>query len=107
MLLDNNGLDNDFEQEEQDEPGFPRQFLWREQGDDEFMLNVDVALAIDVEGSIVAGSGEVTCSPCPDSRLLPRALQYADSNQLWVNDFHDAFQKICNAGCGGAVCTAV
>jgi len=120
-LLDNDGLVNSiFTQEEQENTDIPRldkQVLWRRGNETgTIMLNADMALAVDFDGFLDGTTGSVTCSltgggaltVCPVSSLLSVAVEYANDNTLWVNDFHDAFIKMTNTGCGvGSTCTAV
>lgn len=69
-----------------------------------------MALAIDLEGRIDPSSGDVTCrvggleNSCPDSSLLGITVEYANSNSVWKNDFHDAFVKMTNSGCDDTTC---
>jgi hypothetical protein len=100
---------------------FTNQFLWRENGRSGFMLNADMALAVDMTGFLNATSGAVSCalsvpryapSPtlplCPASPLLATANRYATNNVAWVTDFRDAFTKMVNTGCNApSICTAV
>jgi hypothetical protein len=94
------------------------QFLWRrDQTGQHFMLDVDMALAVNFNGFLDRTTGRVTCNLsddnavqpiCPASSTLSIAVEYADNNRLWVNDFHDAFLKMTNTGCGvGGPCTAL
>jgi hypothetical protein len=101
---------------------FPDQFLWREGGggndnnDNEFMLNVDMALAVDFGTNIDGTNGAVTCTlaaggpnACAASPLLPHARDFAADDLIWRRAFHDAFVKMTNAGCtrNSGTCTAV
>lgn len=110
VLLDGGGsVDPDFalELQENNNNQFPEQFLWRRGNGNDFMLNVDMALARDFEGVIDPVSGRVTCTlngNCPDSPLLGFAMEYADSNGAWLADFREAFTKMTSVGCAG-VCT--
>ena len=112
VLLDGDDVDEDFELELQQNGGnspFPNQFLWRRGNSNNFMLNVDIALARNLAGFINPVSGDVSCSlnqNCPDSPLLGFAMEYANSNAVWISDFHDAFIKMTSVGCAG-VCTPV
>jgi hypothetical protein len=120
-LLGNDGMVNSiFTQENQDNSAIPRfadQVLWRGGNNDgTIMLNADMALAVDFDGFLDGTTGSVTCSltgegtatVCPVSSLLSVAVEYANNNTLWVNDFHDAFIKMTNTGCGvGSTCNAV
>lgn len=111
VLLDGNEVDEDFALEFQQNRGtaFPDQFLWRRGNRNDFMLNVDIALARDLEGFIDPTTGFVTCSlngSCPDSPLLSIAMEYASNNRVWVQDFRDAFIKMTSSGCEG-VCTDI
>jgi len=69
-----------------------------------------MALAINLDGQVDPVSGNVTCrvagldNICPDSSLLDITVEYADSNSLWKNDFHDAFVKMTNNGCDDTTC---
>jgi hypothetical protein len=103
--LDVNEADNDFEQEFQNNNGrpFPNQVLWRRGNGNDFMLNVDMALAKDFEGSIDPDTGEVSCvlDDCPDSALLITAIEFSNSNNVWLTAFHDAFILMTNTGCEG------
>ena len=113
-LLDSNGIDDIFRLEEQDNsarPEFPNQFLWRRgTRSSRFMLNVDMALAVDFEGSIDPVSGDVSCNlsgssnVCKDASTVDIALEYAASNSAWVNDFHTAFMKMTSVGCDLGLC---
>jgi hypothetical protein len=117
-----NGRVSDFVQELQNNSiPFTNKFLWRENGRPGFMLNADMALAVDTAGFLNATSGAVTCSLpvrlnappppftiCPNAPLLATANRYALDNAAWVTDFRDAFAKMVNAGCNApTVCTAV
>lgn len=111
VLLDGDDVDPRFELELQENDGnpFPDQFLWRRGNSNDFMLNVDMALAKDLDGFVDPTSGGVSCTlneSCPDSPLLTIAAEYADSNELWLSDFLAAFQKMTTVGCPG-VCTPV
>jgi hypothetical protein len=96
---------------------FTDKFLWRENGRPGFMLNADLALAVDTAGYLNATNGAVNCSlntpagslaVCPVSPLLATANRYAVNNAAWVTDFRDAFTKMVNTGCNApTVCTAV
>jgi hypothetical protein len=100
---------------------FTDKFLWRENGRPGFMLNADLALAVDTAGYLNATNGAVNCSlpvppnipagpltVCPDSPLLATANQYAVNNAAWVSDFRDAFTKMVHTGCNApTVCTAL
>jgi hypothetical protein len=120
VLLKNGVVNTEFEQEFQDNTQitqqFPSQFMWRRSAisSDNFMLNTDMCLVVDFAGYLDPVTGSVTCTldssgpaPCPASPTLSIAVEYANSNSVWVNDFHDAFIKMTNAGCGGGKCTAV
>jgi len=73
----------------------------------QFMLNVDMSLAFNLAGNITPGSGEVSCSvnTCPQSRLMDITREYAQSNNVWLNDFRAAFTKMTSVGCDS--CTAL
>jgi hypothetical protein len=97
---------------------FTNKFLWRENGRPGFMLNADLALAVDTSGHLDSTNGAVACSlpsqpnavnpVCPNSPLLATANRYAANNAAWVADFRDAFTKMVNSGCNApTVCTAV
>ena len=107
-LLDGQGnVDREFALELQQNNNFPAQFLWRRGNRNDFMLNVDMALARDFTGFINPTSGRVTCTlngNCPDSPLLGFAMEYANNNAAWLADFRDAFVKMTSVGCQG-VCT--
>ena len=71
------------------------------------MLNVDMSLAFDLGNGLVDPvTGQVGCtlSTCPESALLGLAVEYAQNNSKWVEDFRGAFTKMTNVGCAG-VCT--
>lgn len=116
MINGNTGLvdADEFELEEQNNAGlpFPNQFLWRD--GNRFMLNADMALAVDFEGFMTSPeTGEVTCNlggntnVCPTSELVGFAAEFADDDIQWRTEFRDVFFKITNLGCGAGVCTAV
>lgn len=119
QLLRNGRVSDDFALELQNNannPPFPNQFLWREVGrrGGTFMFNADMALAVDMQGYANPVNGAVTCSltagsptACPDSRLLPTAVQYASNNGLWVRDFRDALVKMVETGCGNGICDTI
>jgi Peroxidase len=100
---------------------FTNKFLWRENGRPGFMLNADMALAVDTAGFLNATSGAVSCSlpvppntpagplpVCPNSPLLATANRYANNNAAWVTEFRDAFTKMVNTGCNApAICAVV
>jgi hypothetical protein len=100
---------------------FTNKYLWRESnGRPGFMLNADMALAVNTAGYLNAANGAVTCSlpsspgtsaanpVCPNSPLLATANRYAANNAAWVTDFRNAFTKMVNKGCDApTVCTAV
>ena len=72
-------------------------------GNGEFMLNVDIALVRDFSDDIT--DGDVTCdfdirdqNPCPFAETIFQASEYRDSNDLWLNDFRDAFTKMSQTG---------
>lgn len=76
------------------------------------MLNVDMALAKDFSSGLDPITGELfgcDLEDCPDSSLLPIALQYTGGNGMatWINDFRSAMIKMTNNGCEGQVCTPV
>lgn len=119
ILLDrNNGIISpEFRQELQDNrsnPTFPDQFLWRFGELQLFMLNADLALAVDLGDFVDPDDGLVTCTlsgssdsgrdVCPAASTLDIALEYASSNRLWINDFHSAFLKMTSVGCNNNVC---
>jgi hypothetical protein len=119
-LLDNGRVNVDFALELQDNsnnPPFPNQFMWKLNGrrGGTFMFHADMALAIDMQGHLVdTTSGAINCTlvsgtatTCPPSPLLSIAVEYANNNNVWVNDFHDAFVKMVHSGCGNGVCQAV
>ena len=95
VLLDRQGtVDRDFalELQNNNNNNFPAQFLWRRGNRNDFMLNVDMALARDFEGFIDPTSGHVTCAlngNCPDSPLLGFATEYANNNAAWLSDFRE------------------
>lgn len=72
------------------------------------MLDVDMALAHDVSGHIVdQRTGEVSCvletdgdAPiCDDAAAtLDQVVAYANDNQLWLEDFRDALNKMLANG---------
>lgn len=102
-------------QENTDLPEFPPRTLWREPGDEEFLLNSDMALAVNFAGFIDAETGTVSCSlgssdsggvQCPTaSETLSIANEYLADNQLWLDEFHDALLKMFSTGCDETVCT--
>jgi len=69
-----------------------------------------MALVTDLEGFLDPTSGEVSCrvagidNLCPDSSTLDIAIEYAESNVAWLNDFHDAFVKMTSHGCDDTKC---
>lgn len=113
VLLDGNQVDDAFALEIQrndDSVHFPTQYLWRRGNRNDFMLNADMALARDLEGHIDPVTGFVTCNlngDCPDSPLLPFAMEYASSNAAWLRDFRTAFIKMTSVGCDNGECTKV
>lgn len=90
-------------------PAFPNQFLWRADQRPQFMLNADMALAVNLKGKVDPVTGRVSCAlnVCPSSPTLHLALEYAANNAKWVHDFRDAFLKMTSHGCGGGTCTAL
>jgi len=106
-LVSQGRINTVFSQEMQDNSGrvFPDQFLWRRIPSTRFMLNVDFALAVDLDGFLDPVSGEVSCrlsgnsNICPDSSTVDIVLEYANDNRAWVNDFHDALQKMTTHNC--------
>jgi len=86
---------------------YPNQYLWRQGSAQQFMLNADMAIVSDFEGSIDPVSGAVSCgrpSNCPKSPTFSIAEEYANNNSLWVNEFHDAFLKMTRTGCDSTKC---
>ena len=89
---------------------FPDQYLWRMGSSLEFMLNADMATVIDLNGKINPISGNVTCrvagsgALCPKSPTFDIVLEYANSGNTWIHDFHDAFQKMTSNGCDSTNC---
>ena len=69
------------------------------------MLNTDMALVMNFEGSIDSITGEVDCFPgelegdsnhdvCPEASTFDQVAQYADNSNLWLQHFRDAFVKM-------------
>ncbi len=97
-------------QNNQQFPDFPNQFLWER--NNICMLNADLALAVNFQGEIDSTTGAVSCNlagnnACPQSSLLSQTVQYANSNQLWLEDYRDAFIKMTNNGCENGACTSL
>jgi len=71
------------------------------------MLNIDMALAFDLDGFITPSNGAVSCNlnTCPRSPLMDYAIEFANSNQVWLSAFRDAFTQMTSVGCGS--CTAL
>jgi len=107
-LLQNDVADPEWQQEEQNNEGlvFTNQFLWRKNGRRLFMLNTDMALAINTAG-FITDVGQVTCNPCPPSTMLETTRLYHDNDAQWRTDFRDAFIKMTNTGCNADTCTLV
>lgn len=102
-------LERAFVQERQRDNG---QILWRRNtnGVPLFMLNADMALVVDLEGSInlVAG-GTVSCSlnRCPRSPLRNHADRYFNSQNAWLLDFREALIKMTSKGCETGSCLSL
>ena len=69
------------------------------------MLNVDISLLFDIDhdGILNRTSGRVNCgtSPCPFNEITRQiVLAYAQDEQLWLNDFAQAFNKLIHIGYG-------
>ena len=64
------------------------------------MLNADMALVIDLDGAIDSTSGQVSCNlegagvVWAQSSLLSQTVAYANNNQLWLQDYSNAFIKM-------------
>jgi hypothetical protein len=96
---------------------FPDQFLWRLGSDDQFMINADMALAVDFGTLVDRTNGRVTActldsgvgpNVCAASRLLTHTRDFANNDLIWRQAFHDAFFKMTNKGCmSSGACTAV
>ena len=74
------------------------------QGNPDFMLSADIALVRDFSASIAA-DGQVSCrfgisapNACPFAKTISQASEYRVNNNLWLNDFRDAFTKMTLTG---------
>lgn len=115
-LMVRSGIDPQFHQEKQENKGddFPDQYLWRRGDQPVFMLNVDMAIAVDFDGHIDPKSGEVTCNlegkrsnRCPAALTEGIAMEFDQSNSRWIDAFHEAFMKMTTVGCNSSTCTVV
>lgn len=106
--MEDDGTVDDFELEFTNRNG---EYLWeRENRGNLKMLNVDMALVSDMAGNMDSVTGLASCVPnpgngdtlpaCPAASTLAQVQLYANSNQLWLEDFRDAFVKMCNTSSG-------
>jgi len=60
------------------------------------MLNADMGLISDFSGNINSDTGAVTCTPqtCPAATTFSQVVAYSQNNDLWLQDFHNAFVKM-------------
>jgi hypothetical protein len=78
------------------------------------MLNADMSLVSDFAGFIDSTSGEVTCamqasadntlSVCPSASTLDQAVEFSQDNGLWLQEFHNAFNKMMLTGHSPGLC---
>ena len=123
---DEHELDNDYYETLLTRDGFPHdefaqtnenatngQYLWRrEENDDLLFLNADIALVSNMEGYLNQETGLASCVPnkdvtsptrnadmpiCPQATMtLEYVRMYAEEGDLFLEDFSDAFVKMCN-----------
>ena len=73
-----------------------------ENGGGVIMLNADMCFVLDIDDHIDADTGEVSCparSGCGDNGdTIDTVREYAEDNQLWLEDFAGAFDKMIQTG---------
>ena len=89
------------EYEQKLNPGGSGKYEWRSWNDRHFMLNSDIAVLRDIDGSFRGRNGEVTCTydSCSDNTITkPFVQEFADDNQAWLTVFGAAFHKMIKTG---------
>jgi len=76
---------------------------WRtlDRGRDILMLNADQSLVMNIDDSVdLSNDGRVGCAPsaCGASLVESVALEFANDNQLWLDEFAQAFTKLITTG---------
>ena len=97
--------------------GFPDRYQWEREtnvGPDYMMLNADIASVRDFGNEWNSVTGEVFCDfknsdACSTAETISQVTIYRRNNQIWLNDFKAALQKMLvngytNVGCSGPTC---
>eukprot|EP01084_Bolivina_argentea_P213961 363286_1 len=75
--------------------------LWefKDDTDEILMFNADICLAIDID-PYLNETGKVTCPTdgCPESDVVDIVIEYANDNQIWLDDFADVWEKLILSG---------
>eukprot|EP01084_Bolivina_argentea_P029967 55600_1 len=90
-----------FEWEQSVSPGGLWEWLAVDRGRNILMLNADMSLVIDIDDDVdLDDDGIVACAmdDCDESSVKSIAQEFADDNQLWLNEFAQVFTKLITTG---------